>query len=147
MKLATAAFTVLSSLLHGKDNPLSLDVPRLLRCVVAIEGSTTESVSKSGARGIYQIQPATWAQYSQEPHALASQDTPSARAKTLAVATAHAEWIIKTALPALGLPQTPYSFALLWGPGYGNTQKVNLTAKNVDYSRRFSNLYEDQTFP
>ena len=146
MKFSTAILALCSVVLHGKDHRDPLDAARCLRVVVAIEGSSRDHVSKTGALGIYQIQPATWAQYSKMPPSTATKGTPEAIAETERVALAHASWIIRVAIPDLGIPETPYSFALVFGPGFGHVSKLNLSPKNVECARRFSNLYLDPTF-
>lgn len=146
MKLTTAILALCSLTLHGKEQRESLDAARALRVVIQIEGSSRDHVSKHGALGIYQLMPATWAQYSKMNPQTALSENPNAKAETERVALAHAQWIISTAMPALGLPATPYSFALIWGPGFGHVAKLNLSPKNVECARRFANLYLDPTF-
>ena len=123
--------------------PPILDFLRLLNCIAEIENSPITYVSPSGARGTWQIQESTWKQYSQKPFSWASTFGRLEQIEARRVALAHAHWIVSQAIPALGLPSTPYTFALVWGPGYGNTQRLNLTGSNVDYAKRFENLYND----
>ena len=108
-----------------------------------VEASSVRHVSKTGARGIYQIKESTWRQYSERPHEWANELSYVAQAEARRVALRHAHWIVESAFPALGLPVTPYSFALVWHPGFGNVAKLNLSPANVDYAKRFENLYEE----
>ena len=135
MKLHLASLLTLFS--HHAKAHEPLNYPRLLSTVAQMEKASPYYVSPSHARGVYQIKPATWAQYSKKSHSCASTDPE----ENTRVACAHARWIVEKALPALGLPVTPYSFALIWYPGYGNVRKLNLSDENVDYGKRFERIY------
>lgn len=137
--LATAVFLAFTRCMAKAD---CLDVDRALEAIRLTENSPIDFVSKTGARGVYQLKPATWEQYSKQPHEWANSHTPAAIAETRRVALAHAKWIVAKAIPALRIPCTPYSFALVFGPGYGNVEKLNLSDENVRMARRCANIYE-----
>lgn len=136
MKLHLA--TLLTLFTHHAKAHEPLDYGRLLSTVVQMEGATPFYVSPSKARGIYQIKPATWAQYSKRPHTCATTD-PEENAR---VAREHTKWIVEKAIPALGMAPTAYSFALLWFPGYGNVRRRSISEANDDFGKRFEALYQ-----
>jgi hypothetical protein len=119
-----------------------IDIARLTEAIRQAENTPLHYISPSGCRGEYQLSVLAWKQNSNQPFLLALTDTPEARATTKRVAESHVSWIVNKALPALKLPVTPYSAALIWRKGYGNVAKLNLTAENVDFARRVQNLYE-----
>ena len=120
----------------------AIDVARLTEAIRQAENTPLHHISPSGCRGEYQIGLLAWKQNTNLPFLLAITDTPGARVATKHVAEAHVAWITKKALPALKLPVTPYSVALVWRKGYSNVSKLNLTKENVDFARRVQNLYE-----
>lgn len=147
MKLATAFLALFGvQVIANEAASAPLSQPRLLDCVKEIENTRRDFVSKSGARGIYQMKRKTWEQWSDTPHKLANADDPGSKQTTYNVALKQAAWILQSGIPALKLPATPYSFALLWFAGYGNADRLNLTPENVDAAKRFENLYLDKTF-
>lgn len=137
--IAAAAFFALSRVFMRATE---LDVERALEAIRLTENSPVDFVSKSGARGVYQLKLSTWQQYSKRPHALANGTDVASKVETYRVALEHARWIVAKAIPTLRIPATPYSFALVFGPGYGNVEKLNLSDANVRMARRCSNIYE-----
>ena len=137
---------LVSSALHAKPTPPLLDYLRLIRCVKEIENAAITYVSPSGARGVYQIKQRTWEHYSTKPHEWASTFDRICQIENQRVALAFAHDIVEKYIPALGLPVTPYSFCLLYGPGYDRISKMNLTDANVDFAQRFAALYQDPTW-
>ena len=119
-----------------------LDILHLIEAIRQVEHSRIDYVSPSGARGVYQLKQRTWEEYSRQPFAWASDRTYVAQQETKRVALKHAHWVLEKAIPSLKIAPTPYSFALVWGPGYGNVDKLNLTDDNVDYAHRVENVYE-----
>lgn len=145
MKAIAALFALVG--IHGHAHETEdLSQSRLLDCIQMVENSRLGFVSSSGCRGVYQISKSVWETWSKEPHQLANDQSEMARAITRNVALKQIHWILNVALPSLHLPMTPYSFALLWKPGYGNVFRLHLTDANVDYARRFRNLYEDKSW-
>lgn len=120
----------------------AVNVSHFVDAIKAVEHSRIDYVSPTGARGTYQIKESVWKKYSKRPFAWASELSYVAQEETRHVALQHAHWIVEKAIPALNLPVTPYSAALIWNPGYGSVEKLNLTDKNVDYAHRVENIYE-----
>lgn len=136
-------FAAFLAIILPESKPPGLIPQRLVDAAKAVEHARIDYVSPCGARGVYQIKEATWKQYSSKPFEWASEQSYVAQVETHRVALKHAHWIVEKAIPALRIPATPYSVGLIWNVGYGNVERLNLTDKNVDYARRFSNLYED----
>lgn len=142
MKLLSLSLGLFASFLPMKAEKPALDVLKLVEAIKRVENSPIDYVSPVGARGVFQLKSSTWNQYSKHPHEWANRHDEASKRETLRVATEHAKWILHSAIPTLRIPATPYSFALVWGPGYGNVEKLNLTDKNVDFAKRCENIYE-----
>jgi hypothetical protein len=134
--------TLISLLGMSGTAKAELDISRCLWAVRMVENADVRFVSKSGARGIYQIRPAVWMQYSDKPLEWANSEDPTAIRETYRVAMAHARWIFDKAIPTLKLSRTPYTFGLVWLAGYGNVERLNLSPANVSFAKRLTNLYE-----
>lgn len=118
-----------------------VNVSHFVDAVKAVEHSRIDYVSPAGARGVYQIKRQVWEKYSKRPFEWASEVSYIAQEETRHVALQHAHWVVDKAIPSLKIPVTPYSAALIWGAGYGNVDRLNLSEKNVDYAKRIENFY------
>ena len=137
-----AALALLHPAAHASPSQPSLDIPRFIRAVRMVENSRVDYVSHAGARGIYQLKRKTWEQYSKHPFEWANEPTYIAQEETLRVARAHAHWVVEKAIPALNLPLTVYSVALLWIAGFGNVERLRLDDASVSFAHRVENIYE-----
>lgn len=118
-----------------------LSLSKAVEAIRVVENTSTSYVSPSGAAGQWQIKRRTWEQYTKESFAIVTDPDPGIQEKVRVVCLEHARWIVEKALLKLNLPVTPYSFALVWHPGFGNVQKLNLSAEAVSYARRVENVY------
>jgi len=98
--------------------------------------------SAHGELGIYQICPATWAQFSSKPHSCAFTDA----VENERVARALLAWL-RDGLQRAGIKPTPFTLAEAWNAGLRATQRGKIGAATKDYAQCVVNLIQNKELP
>ena len=116
--------------------PMLLDNENCLVMIRKLEKWNGWAEGRRGERGPFQFLRSTWSDYSAESFALARVDGPEG----WYVARCHASFI-RDEMEKHGLPQTAYTFALIWKAGIGHVLEYRTTAEDKDYAERGENVY------
>lgn len=113
-----------------------VDHDRVLRVILALEGHKWH-----WAGGAYAFMPASWAEETSLPYALASNPAQAAIIAKIRLARFHA---IST---SRGIRWTPILAIECWRRGLEGGLKRAVRGRHSDYARRGENLFRDPTFP
>ena len=117
-----------------------LDPDRLLWSIVQVENTPNHVIGGAGERSCYQITPAVWAQWSSQPHLIASSNQLTHRIETKKVAKAHI-YHLRSQLTQLEAPETPYLIALAWTAGLSAVLNDTASPRKRDYASRVEAIY------
>ncbi len=111
---------------------------RLLAAIAQVEtGNNPNAVGRKGERGIYQILPTTWAQYSKLPVEAAATDP----GENDRVAREHLA-TLRLALCKRGLAMNAHALAGAWNLGEAGVMRSHNSKVHSDYADRVVNLME-----
>lgn len=119
--------------------PRPMDNDVLLKMIAMTENWDGQSVGAAGERGDWQMLRSTWHHYSTEPFPWSRRGWAQPEAQR--VLREHASWI-RDEMEFHSLPQTPYTFALMWKAG--ETRVLHRRPRPVDYeyAERAHNIYK-----
>ena len=126
--LLSARSETTTTVIHDSIRPL--DVPRLLRCIEAVEGNPWW---KPGGR--YGFTEGTWRDYSRYPYRMAQRPERATEVATTVLLDTLRRMTNDRINP------TVYLLAVRWRWGYQGM--ISRLHKNDDYGTRVSNLYHD----
>jgi hypothetical protein len=113
---------------------------KLIQMERRIEAWDGESEGRHGERGPTQIKFMTWKQHTKKAWTHALYKTEEDKVIYRDVEADHAAWI-RDEMERHKLPQTAYTFALIWRAGMKNVLNHNVTVAEKDYAERAENIY------
>lgn len=124
----------------AQPEEMPLDNEELIDVCRQVENWDGFSVGRFGELGPYRFTRDAWYQHTTESHSLALCDSERARSVTRDVCRAHASWL-RDIMERRRMPQTAYSFALLWGAGPRRVATGHISPAKKSYAERAQNLY------
>ena len=133
------------TIVHAAGGERELNVDAMVEALRQVENWDGHSRGAAGERGPWQITPAVWNQFSDQPFSYAESRAPWCRSETRRVAREYVLWIHRR-LSDAKLPAGPFTVALVWTSGwnayfYHSPHKP--TRRKKDYAERARNLYKE----